>query len=134
MDNVDRRDRDGRTALHMAACNGSADRVAELLAAGADVDARDNRGRGPLHLAAQEHALEVACCLLEAGATVDLKDDFGKTPLGTATFESQGRGEMIALLLEHGADPDAPNGTGISPRDLAKKIANYDVAQHFPPS
>jgi hypothetical protein len=32
-----------------------------------------------------------------------------------------------------GADPDLANTAGVSPRQLAERIANYDVAQFIPP-
>jgi ankyrin repeat protein len=48
-----------------------------------------------------------------------------------ATFNSQGRGELIELLLEHGADSDLVNQHGQTPRGLAKLIGNYDVEQFF---
>jgi uncharacterized protein len=128
---VSERDRDGRTALHVAALRGDIGRVSELLASGADLDAADTQGRTPLHLAAQEWQVDVAELLCDAGAAVDSTDAFGNTPLWRATFESRGRGEMIRLLLDHGADADRANGSGVSPRQLAETIANYDVRQFF---
>jgi hypothetical protein len=50
---------------------------------------------------------------------------------GGATFESKGRGDLIRLLLAKGADPDAPNGSGVSPRHLAERIGNYEVKGFF---
>jgi uncharacterized protein len=128
---VEERDRDGRTPLHFAAFQGDVDRVLELIASGADLDAADAEGRTPLHYAAQEWWIDAAAQLCEAGATVDCADAFGNTPLGRATFESRGRGEMILLLIGHGADPDRPNHSGVTPRQLATTIANYDVRQFF---
>jgi hypothetical protein len=34
--------------------------------------------------------------------------------------------------LEYDADPDAANDSGVSPRQLAERIGNYDVRQFFP--
>ncbi|WP_264201555.1 hypothetical protein [Streptomyces antimicrobicus] len=36
------------------------------------------------------------------------------------------------MLLEAGADPEHQNAKGMSPRDLADLIGNYDVADHVP--
>ena len=38
---------------------------------------------------------------------------------------------MIHLLLELGADPDALNNYGQTPRGLAELIGNYDVKQFY---
>ena len=83
-----------------------------------------------VHFAAQEHHVEIAL-VLDAGASVDGADSYGNTPLGRATFESRGRGEMIRLLIGRGADADLPNNAGISPRQLAQRIANYDLQAFF---
>ena len=48
-----------------------------------------------------------------------------------AAFNSRGDGTMIRLLREAGADPTKENATGQSPIGVARKIANYDVAQFF---
>lgn len=71
-----------------------------LLAAGADLDLQDQAGFTPLHLAAQEYAVDAA----------------------------RGRGGLIRILREHGADPDQANRHGQTPRGLAELIGNFDVA------
>lgn len=69
---------------------------------------------------------------MAASAAVDAADSDGNTPLWTAVFCSQGEGATIRVLLDSGADPDQGNGHGVSPRVLAARIANYDVAAHLP--
>lgn len=124
-------DRDRFSDLHEAALNDDAARVAELIDAGADLDLQTRDGLVPLHLAAQQYSVESARLLLDAGAAVDVRDVDGNSPLMNAAFESSGRGRMIELLREHGADPDLANRHGQTPRGLAKLLANYDVAQFF---
>ena len=87
----------------------------------------------PVHFAAQEGHTEVARVLLRGGAAVDARDSFGNTPLWRAVFESRGRGDTIKVLLAAGANPDLPNESGVSPRQLAERIANLDVARCMPP-
>lgn len=75
--------------------------------------------------------MTVAELLLQRGAQVDPGNVFGNTPLWIAVFNSRGRGEMITLLRRNGADPLRPNDSGQTPVDLARLIANYDVAKFF---
>lgn|ERR1039458_4105796 len=124
-------DRIGRTELHYAACDGDFAKVQALLTAGGRADLPDDNGWTPLHFAAQAHSVAISEALLDAGATVDPRDGHGNTPLSTAVFNSRGRGELIALLRRHGADPNIANAHGVSPIRLARTIANYDVKQYF---
>ena len=118
----------GRTPLHIAASNPNPDVTAALLEAGADVDARAGTWIGtPLHVAARNPNPAVASLLLEAGANVNAREFArtylpygmtvssvdettrrlgGITPLHAAAW-SNPNPEVIALLLEAGADPGA---------------------------
>lgn len=95
--------------------------VQALLGAGADIDKRDPDGTTPLNLAIQNGNFDLARYLIEQGADVDLWDWWGRGPLYSAvdmsTLPSGGRAELpslsattshelIALLLEKGANPD----------------------------
>ena len=128
-------DRMGRNDLHYAAAEG---RVADVKAAvdsGADPSLADEAGWTPLHFAAQAQDSAAARLLIEAGAHVDAKDAHGKTPLAVALFNVRdGEGEVIEVLLAAGASPDTKNNAGVSPRDLAERVANYDLSQHLPPA
>jgi ankyrin repeat protein len=124
-------DRYGRTDLHYAAAKGDAQKVASLLAAGANAGACDDDGCTPLHAAVKSWSLSICVALLNAGAPVDCQDVHGNTPLGNAVFESRGRDEVIELLRSRGADPLLKNRHGLSPLQLARTIANFDVRQFF---
>jgi ankyrin repeat protein len=128
---VNFRDSDGRTALMHAAMDGKGEFLDLLIRFGADINASDKNGFTALHFAAQEFQVACAKTLLDAGALVDSQDRFGNTPLWRATFSSRGRGEMITLLLERGANPGTKNLSGNSPVDLADTIANYDLKHFF---
>lgn len=46
-------------------------------------------------------------------------------------YAIQGRWLFIEHLLKNGANPDIENNNGVSPKSLARTIANYDVRRFF---
>lgn len=133
-DDVNAKDWDGRTPLHYACIDKLDGFVRLLLDHGALVSHADKKGWTPLHFAAQNQNIEIARLLVDAGALVDAVDSNGNTPLFRAIFSSSGDGELITLLLQHGADKNHKNNYDVSPLDLANTIANYDVAQWLKPN
>ncbi len=69
----------------------------------------------------------MAKILLDAGAQVDAHGIDGWTPLHSAA--SQGHAELVRLLLERGADPDARLRGGLTARDLAAQSRYTDVIE-----
>lgn len=124
-------DKFGRSSLHYAASEGDASEVARLIAQGEDVNLRDRGGWTPLHFAAQKSSAAVVRLLLHVSAAIDVRDADGNTPLFRAVFSSQGKGDVIGLLRDAGADPFLQNNHGVSPFSLAHLIGNYNVAQFF---
>ncbi|PKY00610.1 kinase-like protein, partial [Aspergillus campestris IBT 28561] len=70
------RDKDGRTALHLAVLSQtmSLQFLKRLIDAGASVNAEDNCGHTPLYEAAFRHKRDVMALLVERGASVSLGD------------------------------------------------------------
>ena len=103
-------DRGGASALHRAVRARSPAAVRQLLKAGARVDVRLNKGGStPLHLAVQS-----------TGAG------------GTAGAVSE-QLEIIELLLQHGANPGARDGRGLSVLDWAKNKRILAALRNLPP-
>lgn len=71
---VNKKDKDGVTALHIAAQNGKAEIAKLLIERGASVDVEENNGRTPLHLASAYGQRELVELLVREGADV-LKAD-----------------------------------------------------------
>jgi ankyrin repeat protein len=103
---VEARNDFGAFALSEAAIRGDATVIKALLDAGANADAANPEGETPLMEVARAGNLEGAKVLLAAGADVNAAEQWGgQSPLMWAAAQSQP--EMIQLLLEHGANPDA---------------------------
>jgi ankyrin repeat protein len=102
-----------------------------LLGRGIDVDSQGQQGFTPLHLACQEGAISAARALLDGGASIDRPNSFEDTPLFVVVGNSRGRGDLIQLLRERGAYPDAENRYSQTPVGFARLIANFDLAQYF---
>ena len=96
---VNRRDKRGQTAMHLAASKNNNALVSLLLDAGADVDVSATFAFGePLHVAVALAGREVIDLLLQHGADVNAKSPFGDTPLHHAQTEAVAR-----LLVDGGA-------------------------------
>jgi len=103
-DAVDCQDRNGRTALHVAAFNGNDAHVHTLRrSAGASLMIADAGGRTPLHAAAREGA--IACCnaILDAETAVrnellQAQDRHHRTPFDVA--QAAGHSQALLQLLQ----------------------------------
>ena len=80
----------------------------------------------PLAHAVQLNQLAAARELLQARANVAVKDGNGSGLLHSAVLNN--RVQMVALLLEFGANPNAADADGLSPLYWAEFSAQSDVA------
>jgi ankyrin repeat protein len=79
-----------------------------------------------LHDMAQEGDLQKARLLLNHGADINaIDEEYRSTPLGLAA--RWGRREMVALLLERGADPNRSNAPWATPLAWAHKKGHADI-------
>ena len=125
---VDARDRQGCTALIVAAQWGQADAAAYLVKVGADVRIFDRHDDSALHWASYKGNLEIVGLLHHLGLPLDDADAYGQTPLHLAAL----RGNLAVceyLLVD--AECDAPprlapeDRNGKTPADLARDTVSY---------
>lgn len=124
-------DKDGRSPLFYSLLLDNTGLLKRLIQAGADINQQDKQGWTTLHHAIQRNNLPAVEILLQSGVDLEIKDRYGNTPLWRAVFSSEGKGDIIKLLLNFGADSNNKNDSGTSPIELARAIANYDIIQFF---
>ena len=107
------------TDLHEAARANDTARIAELIAAGADVGAVGLFDRTPLHHAATSRGVEEAAgALAELGGDLQAGDRDDNTPLHLAALSNDDP-DMAAHLTRLGAEVNARNSAGMTPLHLA---------------
>ena len=113
------------TPLHLAAWGGNAQLAALLIAKGADVKAQDYDMRTPLHYASTRAVVET---LIAAGAEVNARWlPWSRTPLLDAAMH--GFVEVVAALLDHGADIQATNCSHFTPLHWAAWGGHVEVVK-----
>jgi len=96
----------GASAMTLASEVANTEILKLLLEAGADVDSPNPENQTALMAVARTGNLDAARLLIERGATIDARESWGgQTALMWAS--ARRHPEMIALLLEHGADVNA---------------------------
>ncbi|KAA0178837.1 hypothetical protein FX016_23175 [Cupriavidus gilardii] len=126
---VNARGEDGATPIWQAT---TAEGVELLIAAGADIDARLTRGgelfsRGAtaLHRAAKSRNVELLEAMIRAGANVNAIDRDAVTPLHYAAVTDPAN---VRILLAAGADLDAADKTGNTPRShIARYFPDFNI-------
>ncbi|MCP4592237.1 MAG: hypothetical protein GY842_16005, partial [bacterium] len=131
---IEAKNRAGQTALHAAAYAGRTDVVEFLLAHGASVAAADQQQAAPLHLAVSQLRTEVVARLLEAKADPNASTKSKMSPLALLADRRIGSADdtkscaaIARLLLEAGAETDAPNADGYLPLHLAAIRGNLAI-------
>lgn len=117
-DNVNERDKSGRTALFYAARRSTdAEPVSFLLRMGADLSVTDELGQTSLMTAVRYNSSEkVLAQLLVAGAPINAADHDGFTALMIAARHNTPG--IVKKLVRAGADPDIKNKEGKTAADF----------------
>lgn len=159
--NISQTNVDGRTALHIACCQGNLNIVQELLKMGANVNKKDRYHRTPLIEAIDGDHHEIINILLEHGAKLD------ENNIGNKIFDIVGSGNVkrlksflianpnvsqikdttgrtllhlaalhndvtiIKLLLEYNANPESVDMIGHKPFDLARFVEAVNAMEYL---
>lgn len=123
---LESRDAEGRTALHVACWQGYVEMVNLLLNHSANPNAQDSEGRPPLHSVAWTGHAQVGRRLLEVpGLNIDLCCNQRATALSIAAQE--GHVNIVAMLLEKGANPEHADKYNRTPMKVAAKHGHANI-------
>lgn len=133
-----RRNGEGKTALHLVSSQRFVQGISLLLVSGADANAVDRHGKTPLHEACADSAVlsenehrddttrNCVKILVEAGSEVNARDSMGQTPLHIAA--QSGCCAAVEALLLRGAFEVGDN-MGNRPTHLAAAAGHVDTLE-----
>ncbi|XP_054324424.1 POTE ankyrin domain family member B-like isoform X2 [Pongo pygmaeus] len=139
---VNKKDKQKRTALHLASANGNSEVVKLLLDRRCQLNILDNKKRTALTKTVQCQEDECALMLLKHGTDPNIPDEYGTTTLHYAIYNED---KLIAkALLLYGADIESKNKHGLTPlllgvheqkqqvvKFLIKKNANLNALDRY---
>lgn len=125
--NVDVRNSEGVTPLHVSSIYGRLGLVKLLVQAGSNINAQTNTtNMTPLHLACQNQRTDVVDLLLKTmKCDLSIQDKLGNTVLHY-TCETN-NSKLLVLLLNHLPDINIMNNNGKTPLDIAKDLMSFSI-------
>ena len=123
---VDARNKDEQTPLHLATEAGCAEMVDLLLTHGSDVHATSGSGATPLYYSARSNDVDIVETLLDAGADPNVRSWDDWTALHEAVCKDNYM--IVRALIEAGADVHIVNNDGDTPLGIARKYDYDEVA------
>lgn len=127
---LEAKDRNGRTSLYWASCNGYLGVVQCLIDKGANLETRDNNGNTPLHCAAWSGQLDIVKSLVDSRrAGVNIKNDDGWTPLHWAS--RTGYLDVVEYLVNNRASVDARDKDSTTPIGIARGVERSNIVKYL---
>ncbi|XP_059176232.1 ankyrin-1-like, partial [Physella acuta] len=99
---VDVKNSEHQTPLHVAANKSDTEMIKLLIEAKADINCTDKRGQTPLAICVENSDLNTATCLLRHGAEVNTVNNHGVTPLIRAVTKQHEK--LVDILIVYKAD------------------------------
>ncbi|XP_050081362.1 tyrosine-protein kinase Shark [Anopheles maculipalpis] len=127
--NIDSKNQDGQTAVHLACLHADDKILLKLIERGANINNRDAKGNTPLHYAcARRNGLEMVRMLIKASANLQARNsETGWVPLHEAA--DNGNVDAIQELLRHRVPHRPRTNYGEMPSDLARHRGHYQVVE-----
>lgn len=122
---------DDNLDLIEASAFGDAEKVQQLVSAGANVNTPDDKGCPPIIMAARSGDVDTIKTLLNNGADVDARDMYEMTPLMHASLS--GNANAVKFLISRGADVHARAKSGktaidwSSKKSITRLLKNHDA-------
>lgn len=122
------RDKDGNTPLHLAIRSENMKAARALIEAGTNLSVANHEGMQPLMLAANRKSGQyLVSLLIFHGARVNVTDHQKNTPLHYAA--QAGNLQSVRILVNAGARPTTTNQQGETPRSLAESHRHRSVVK-----
>lgn len=115
--NLNAKDDQGRTALHILAADGDLEGVKELVAAGADIRVLDEEGNSLLQAAVGSGEMEMVKYFVDSGLDINTKNYAEETLLHSAAQEIDH--EMVEYFIDQGLDVNARDNMQQTPLIMA---------------
>uniref|UniRef100_A0A182PM16 SH2 domain-containing protein n=1 Tax=Anopheles epiroticus TaxID=199890 RepID=A0A182PM16_9DIPT len=125
--NIDSKNQDGQTAVHLACVHADDKILLKLIERGANINSRDAKGNTPLHYAcAKRNGLEMVRMLIKASASLQARNsETGWVPLHEAA--DNGNMDAVQELLSHRVPHRPRTNFGEMPSDLARLRGHHQV-------